>query len=53
VWGRLGRDLLPRGGKALPFQTINGNKRYARLVSFRALNDAEPIAAKAKKAIRA
>ena len=22
VWGRLGRDLLPKGGKALPFQTI-------------------------------
>ena len=34
-------------------QDSDGNKRYARLVSFRALNDAEPIAAKAKKAIRA
>jgi len=31
----------------------NGNKRYARLISFRALNEAEPIAAKAKKVIRA
>ena len=31
----------------------NGNKRYARLIVFRALSDAEPIAAKAKKAIRA
>ena len=31
----------------------DGNKRYARLISFRALSDAEPIAAKAKKAIRA
>jgi hypothetical protein len=39
----------------LPFDASshNGNKRYARLISFRALNDAEPIAAKAKKAIRA
>ena len=27
--------------------------RYARLITFRALSDAEPIAAKAKKAIRA
>ena len=31
----------------------DGNKRYARLITFRDLNDAEPIAAKAKKAIRA
>lgn len=31
----------------------DGNMRYARLISFRALSDAEPIAAKAKKAIRA
>src|SRR5215510_759351 len=34
-------------------QDSDGNKRYARLISFRALSDAEPIAAKAKKAIRA
>ena len=34
-------------------QDSDGNKRYARLISFRALIDAEPIAAKAKKAIRA
>jgi hypothetical protein len=34
-------------------QDSDGNKRYARLISFRSLNDAEPIAAKAKKAIRA
>jgi len=34
-------------------QDSDGNKRYARLISFRALNDAEPIAAKAKRAIRA
>jgi DdrB-like protein len=34
-------------------QDSDGNKRYARLISFRALNGAEPIAAKAKKAIRA
>jgi DdrB-like protein len=33
-------------------QDSDGNKRYARLIFFRALNDAEPIAAKAKKAIR-
>jgi hypothetical protein len=33
-------------------QDVDGNKRYARLISFRDLNDAEPIAAKAKKAIR-
>jgi len=33
-------------------QDSDGNKRYVRLISFRALNDAEPIAAKAKKAIR-
>jgi DdrB-like protein len=30
----------------------DGNNRYVRLISFKALNDAEPIAAKAKKAIR-
>ena len=29
----------------------DGNMRYARLISFKALSDAEPIAAKAKKAI--
>lgn len=29
----------------------DGNNRYARLISFKAVNDAEPIAAKAKKAI--
>jgi|SRR5215510_8520344 len=34
-------------------QDSDGNKRYARLITFRALSDAEPIAAKAKKAIRA
>jgi hypothetical protein len=34
-------------------QDSDGNKRYARLITFRALNDAEPIAAKAKNAIRA
>jgi hypothetical protein len=34
-------------------QDSDGNKRYARLISFRDLNDAEPIASKAKKAIRA
>src|SRR5262249_8777788 len=34
-------------------QDVDGNKRYARLITFRDLNDAEPIAAKAKKAIRA
>ena len=34
-------------------QDSDGNKRYARLISFKALSDAEPIAAKAKKAIRA
>jgi hypothetical protein len=34
-------------------QDADGNKRYARLITFRALNEAEPIAAKAKKAIRA
>ena len=34
-------------------QDSDGNKRYVRLISFIALNDAEPIAAKAKKAIRA
>jgi hypothetical protein len=31
----------------------DGNMRYARLITFKALSDAEPIAAKAKKAIRA
>src|SRR4030095_15078694 len=34
-------------------QDSDGNKRYARFITFRALSDAEPIAAKAKKAIRA
>jgi DdrB-like protein len=34
-------------------QDSDGNNRYARLISFKALSDAEPIAAKAKKAIRA
>jgi DdrB-like protein len=34
-------------------QDADGNKRYARLISFRDLGDAEPIATKAKKAIRA
>jgi DdrB-like protein len=34
-------------------QDADGNKRYARLIVFRALSDAEPIAAKAKKGIRA
>lgn len=34
-------------------QDADGNKRYARLIVFRALSDAEPITAKAKKAIRA
>jgi hypothetical protein len=29
----------------------DGNNRYARLISFKAVNDAEPIAAKARKAI--
>jgi DdrB-like protein len=33
-------------------QDSDGNKRYARLISFKALSDAEPIAANAKKAIR-
>jgi hypothetical protein len=33
-------------------QDSDGNKRYARLINFRDLSDAEPIAAKAKKAIR-
>jgi len=33
-------------------QDSDGNKRYARLITFRDLNDAEPIAAKAKRAIR-
>jgi ssDNA-binding DdrB-like protein len=33
-------------------QDADGNKRYARLITFRALSDAEPIASKAKKAIR-
>jgi DdrB-like protein len=31
----------------------DGNNRYARLISFKAAGGAEPIAAKAKKAIRA
>jgi ssDNA-binding DdrB-like protein len=31
----------------------DGNNRYARLISFKAVSEAEPIAAKAKKAIRA
>jgi len=31
----------------------DGNNRYARLISFKAASEAEPIAAKAKKAIRA
>lgn len=31
----------------------DGNNRYARLISFKAVNDAEPIAAKAKQAITA
>jgi DdrB-like protein len=30
----------------------DGNNKYARLISFKAVSDAEPIAAKAKKAIR-
>ncbi|MCI0661469.1 MAG: single-stranded DNA-binding protein, partial [Acidobacteria bacterium] len=30
-----------------------GNNKYARLISFKAVSEAEPIAAKAKKAIRA
>ncbi len=34
-------------------QDSDGNKRYARLITFKTLSDAEPIAAKAKKAIRA
>jgi hypothetical protein len=34
-------------------QDADGNKRYARLIVFRALSDAEPIAAKAKKGTRA
>ena len=34
-------------------QDADGNKRYARLIVFRALSDAEPIATKAKKGIRA
>ena len=33
-------------------QDSDGNKRYARLISFKALSHAEPIAVKAKKAIR-
>jgi hypothetical protein len=32
-------------------QDSDGNKRYARLITFKVLGDAEPIAAKAKKAI--
>jgi DdrB-like protein len=34
-------------------QDSDGNKRYARLISFKAFGDAEPITSKAKKAIRA
>jgi DdrB-like protein len=30
----------------------DGNNRYVRLISFKAVSEAEPIAAKAKKAIR-
>jgi ssDNA-binding DdrB-like protein len=33
-------------------QDVDGNKRYVRLITFKVLSDAEPIAAKAKKAIR-
>jgi hypothetical protein len=33
-------------------QDVDGNKRYVRLITFRVLSDAEPIAAKAKKAIQ-
>jgi DdrB-like protein len=31
----------------------DGNNKYVRLISFKAVSEAEPIAAKAKKAIRA
>jgi len=31
----------------------DGNNRYARLISFKGVSEAEPIAAKTKKAIRA
>lgn len=31
----------------------DGNNRYVRLITFKAASDAEPIAAKAKKAVRA
>ena len=34
-------------------QDVDGNRRYVRLITFKVLSDAEPIAAKAKKAIRA
>ena len=34
-------------------QDVDGNKRYVRLITFKVLSDAEPVAAKAKKAIRA
>jgi len=33
-------------------QDADGNKRYVRLITFKILSDVEPIAAKAKKAIR-
>jgi hypothetical protein len=46
-------DHSPADGIARLGQDADGNKRYARLITFRALSDAEPIAAKAKKAIRA
>jgi hypothetical protein len=49
--------LIVKLGQRITEQTevlrVIGNKRYARLITFRALSDAEPIAAKAKKAIRA
>jgi hypothetical protein len=34
-------------------QDVDGNRRYVRLITFKVLSDAEPIVAKAKKAIRA
>jgi len=34
-------------------QDVDGNRSYVRLITFKVLSDAEPIAAKAKKAIRA
>ena len=33
-------------------QDVDGNRRYVRLITFKVLSDAEPVAAKAKKAIR-